>query len=820
MKVVIIGGVAGGAAAATRLRRLDEHADIVMFERGPFVSFANCGLPYHIGGTIKERDSLLVVSPEELAANFALDVRVNTEVVAIDREKKLVVARGPDGGEQTESYDKLVLSPGAYALMPPIPGLKENQRIFPLKTIPDMDAIIEFIKEKRAGRALVVGGGFIGLEAAENLKKLGLHVTVVEMLPQVMPPIDHEIAAIAQQQLLLHGLELIVGDGVASFEDTGSTLMTTLSSGKEIEHDLAIFAIGVRPEVALATEAGLEMGTTRAIKVNGRMQTSDPDIYAVGDAVEVEHFVTGKPAWIALAGPAAKQGRLVADNITGMERSYKRTQGTAVVKLFDLCVGSTGLNERQLKEAGIPYKTVITHLFSHAGYYPGSKVVTIKLLFSPEDGRVLGAQTAGEDGADKRIDVIATAMRGKMTVWDLANLELAYAPPFGSAKDPVNMAGFVACNVLEGKVSPISVDELDEKRDDYHLIDVRGEMEFSLGCIPGAVNIPLPTLRSRLNEIPNDRKIAVNCGVGRTSYIACRVLLQNGFREVYNLSGGWTTWSHVHKWSETQPLDSAACVDPALAGGGGEGGIVADLKADVSVCATGIQCPGPILKTSKALQGMEDEQVLEIEVSDPGFISDIKAWCEKTGNRLLSLQKDDTITAFIQKGGCAIEDGKEGDFTMRNDKTMVVFSGDLDKVIASFIIANGAASMDRKVTMFFTFWGLNVLRKESGPTPTKPFMDKMFSSMMPKGPGKLKLSKMNMLGMGTAMMKKHMKAKNVDSLEDLIQSAREQGVRLVACRMTMDIMGIREEELIDDIEIGGVATFLASSEESDATLFI
>jgi len=833
MKVVIIGAVAGGAAAATRLRRLCEHAKIVMFERGPYVSFANCGLPYHIGGAIKERDSLLVTTPEELSERFRLDVRTNTEVVSIDREKKEVVARGPDGTEQTESYDTLILSPGAYAFMPPIPGLKDNPRIFPLKTIPDMDSIISFIQESRAARALVVGGGYIGLEAAENLRERGLQVTVVEMLPQLMPiTMDHEMAAIAQQYLLFHGIELVLGDGVTSFENTETGVTTTLSSGTTIEHDLVVFAIGVRPELSLAKQAGLETGTTGAIKVDERMLTSDPNIYAIGDAVEVQHFVSGKPAWIALAGPAAKQGRLVADNISGMERRYKRTQGTAIVKLFELCVGSTGLNERQLQEAKIPYKTIIIHPFSHAGYYPGSKTVTIKLLFSPEDGRILGAQTAGELGSDKRLDIIATAMRGNMTVWDLANLELAYAPPFGSAKDPVNMAGFVASNVLEGNVEPISVDELDGSRDDYYLIDVRTEEETSLGQIPGAVSIPLTALRERLHEIPKDRKIACYCKVGMTSYLACRILMQHGSREVYNVSGGWTTWSHVHKWMETRPFDELA----------GETSqvptttrthisqhretsrefIQADMKTDVAVCATGLQCPGPILKTNQALQDMEPGQVLEIEVSDPGFISDIRVWCEKTGNKLLSLQKDKTITAFIQKGSSLDkeqQEKKEG-VSMTHDKTMVVFSGDLDKVIASFIIANGAASMGRKVTMFFTFWGLNVLRKGSGPVPAKPFMEKMFTSMMPRGMGKLKLSKMNMMGMGTAMMKKHMKAKNIEPLESLILSAREQGVRLIACQMTMDMMGIKREELIDGIEVGGVATFLASSEESDATLFI
>ncbi len=817
MKILIIGGVAGGAATATRLRRLKEDAEIVMLERGPYVSFANCGLPYHISGTIKERDSLLVTTPEIFRTQFAIDVRVDNEVLQIDREQKELVIQGPHGAKYREGYDKLVLSPGAHALMPPIPGLGDNPKIFSLKTIPDMDQIIHFIEENQSKRALVVGGGYIGLEAAENLRELGLETTVVEMLPQVLPPIDPEIAVIAQQQLLLNGVELILGDGVSSFELTKGGVRTVLSSKRSMEHDFVVFAAGVRPELGLAREAGLELGSTGAIRVNPQLLTNDPDIYAIGDAIEFPHFISGHPAWIALASPAAKQGRIVADNIAGIPRHFKGAQGSSVVKIFDLCIGGTGFNQRQLKDAKTPFETVIVHPGSHAGYYPGSKPITLKILFSTEDGRVLGAQAAGEDGADKRLDVLATAIRAKMTVWDLCELELCYAPPFGSAKDPVNMAGFAASNILEDLVKQITIPEFGKNPGEYFIIDVRPREAHELGHIPGAVNIPLDQLRERLNELPGDKKLAVNCKVGQSSYIACRILMQHGFEKVYNISGGWTSWSQIHHWAKTPAL-AKSCV-PGGAAREATPPVSKDTIPDLVVDACGAQCPGPIIQVSKALKTLEEGQVLEIAATDPGFLSDIDAWCEKTQNRLLSLEKGKTITAIIQKGGCAISK-EEDSMPKSHDKTLVVFSGDLDKVIASFIIANGAASMGRKVTLFFTFWGLNVLKKESGPTLTKPFMDKMFSAMMPKGPGNLKLSKMNMMGMGTSMMKKHMKAKNVDSLEDLIISAREQGVRLVACRMTMDIMGIAEEELIDDIEIGGVATFLAASEESDATMFI
>ena len=552
MRILIVGGVAGGASAATRLRRLNEHAEIVIFERGPYISFANCGLPYHMGGEIKERESLLLTTPEEMKKRYNIHVRVNTEVVSIDREKRMVKVRESHGKEWTEKYDKLILSPGARPLLPAIPNLKDNPRIFFLRTLPELDKIMEFIKKENPKKVLVVGGGYIGLEAAENLKKRGLEVTLVEMLPQVMLTLDPEMAAIVQNHLILNGVELILNDGVKEFENTQNGLKTTLTSGKVVEHHFAVFAAGVLPEVSLAKEAGLEIGSTGAIRVNESMQTSDPHIYAVGDAVEVRGLISGKKVWLPLAGPAVKQARVAADSICGIKRAYQGSQGTTLVKVFDICAGTTGLNEKQLEKEGMAYKSVIVHPSSHASYYPESKTVSIKLLFNSENGKILGAQVVGEKGADKRLDVIATAIRAGMTVWDLANLELGYAPPFGNAKDPVNIAGFVASNVLEGTVNPISVQELDRNREDYHLLDVRSAEDFEIGHIPGAVNIPLPQLRSRLKEIPKDKKIAVYCKVGMTSYLATRILMQNGFKKVYNLSGGWTTWSFLHKWKEAK----------------------------------------------------------------------------------------------------------------------------------------------------------------------------------------------------------------------------------------------------------------------------
>ncbi len=558
-KIVIVGGVAGGASAAARARRLCEQCEIIVFERGPHVSFANCGLPYFVGGEIVEQDSLLLQTPETLRARFNLDVRVSTEVVAIDRSRQVLKVRELGSGREYEqTYDTLVLSTGASPLKPPIPGI-DRAGHFTVRNIPDVERIMAWIKDCRACRAVVVGGGYIGLEMAEQLKHRGLGVTVIEALPQVMAPLDPEMAAWLHQELRANDVALHLGDSVAAFEapqpgEPARASVVVLKSGKRIEADTVVLGLGVRPETSLAKNAGLELGSLGGIRVNDHMQTSDPKIFAVGDAVEVRDRVTGAWGIIPLAGPANRQGRIAADNVFGRPSRYESTQGTAILRLFKLSAGCTGANEKSLRKAGIPYQALHLHPGSHAGYYPGAEPIAMKVLFAPDSGKLLGAQAVGHDGVDKRIDVFATAIKGNMTVQDLAELELAYAPPFGSAKDPVNMAGMAAQNVLAGDVKLAQWNEIepltrpsatlspeDGARGSLVLLDVRRPDERAKGFIPGSLHIPLDELRARMNELQRDKEIIVHCQSGQRSYFACRILSQHGFR-VRNLTGSYRTW--------------------------------------------------------------------------------------------------------------------------------------------------------------------------------------------------------------------------------------------------------------------------------------
>ena len=545
-RILIVGGVAGGASAAARLRRLDESAEIIMFEKGDYISFASCGLPYYIGGAIKNRDDLLLQTPESFKKRFNIDVRVKSEVVKINRSQKTVdVIELSTGRKYAEKYDRLILSPGAEPVRPAIDGI-DSSRVFTLRNIADMDRIDEFIKTTNAKKAVVAGAGYIGLEMAENLHDRGLSVQVVEMLDQVMPGLDKEMATFLHSHLKERGVGLQLGDGVWSLHQTTSSLRVTLKSGKELDCDFAMLTVGVRPEVKLAKEAGLEIGSRVGIKVNEHLQTSDPDIYAIGDAVEVRDFVLGNAALIPLAGPANKQGRMAADNICGRKRTYAGTQGTAILKVFDLTAAMTGASEKVLSKTNIEYEKLYLHQANHAGYYPGAKPMHIKLLFSKPEGKVLGAQIVGADGVDKRIDVFAVAIRAGMTVFDLQELELAYAPPYGSGKDPVNIAGFAAANILDGTVKIKHFTEL--QKDDF-ILDVRTHAEFAGGSVPKAKNIPVDDLRGRLDELPQDKTIHVYCGIGLRSYIACRILEQNGF-DARNLPGGYITYRTVANSSQ------------------------------------------------------------------------------------------------------------------------------------------------------------------------------------------------------------------------------------------------------------------------------
>ncbi|MHA2707840.1 FAD-dependent oxidoreductase [Vibrio owensii] len=560
-KIVIIGGVAGGASAAARARRLSEDAEIIMFERGPFVSFANCGLPYHIGGDIQERSKLLLQTPESFLARFNVDVRVMNEVASINRQDKTVTVKNLlDGSEYQESYDFLLLSPGAGPVVPPIPGI-DNPLTHSLRNIPDMDRIIKTIETNKVEHATVVGGGFIGLEMMEAFHQLGVKTTLVEMADQVMTPVDREMAGFAHAEIREKGIDLRLGVALSSVEYVANQsvanieageddahqhlqgkLTLCLNNGDQLDTDILIMAIGVRPETKLAQEAGLQIGALGGIYTNEYMQTSDPSIYAVGDAVEEKDFVTGEQTLVPLAGPANRQGRMAADNMLGRQETYQGTQGTAICKIFDLAVASTGKNEKQLKRDNITYEKVYVHTASHASYYPGAETVSFKMLFDPATGKILGAQAVGKDGVDKRIDVMAVAQRAGMTVEQLQHLELTYAPPYGSAKDVINQAAFVANNIMKGDATAIHFDEIDNLSEDQVLLDVRnpGELE-SVGFIEGAINIPVDQLRQRMNELPKDKEIVIYCQVGLRGNVAYRQLVNSGFK-ARNLLGGYRTY--------------------------------------------------------------------------------------------------------------------------------------------------------------------------------------------------------------------------------------------------------------------------------------
>ena len=818
---IIVGGVAGGASCAVRLRRLDEQAHIIMFERGEYISFANCGLPYHIGEIIKDRDKLVVETPEHMKDTFNLDVRTKSEVVEIDREHKTVKIHDlVNNNFYEETYEKLVLSPGAMPLRPPIPGINLS-KVFTLRNIPDMMAIKNYIDETHPQRAVVVGAGFIGLEMAENLAERGIKVTVNELANQVMAPLDYEMASYVHQHLKFKGVELYLSDGVKSFEEnSNSEIVVTLNSGRKVAANFVIFGIGVKPESFLAKQAELTIGERGGISVNEYLQTSDPDIYAIGDAIEVVNFINKKKGIIPLAGPANKQGRIAANNICGRPSVYKGTMGTSIAKIFDLTIATTGNNEKLLKRFNIPYVKSYTQNASHAGYYPGAIPMTIKLLFTPEDGKVLGAQIVGFEGVDKRIDIIATAISAGMTVYDLEELELAYAPPYSSAKDPVNIAGFVAGNILKGDIKVVywdDVENLDPKKS--LLLDIREDLEAKLGNLKGSLHIPLYDLRSRLDEIPKEKEIIVYCQAGQRGYYAARILQQHGFN-VKNLSGGYKAYKVT-----TEEQSNVGIFDDLSIRGDDivyAATTVADedVKISLNVDACGLACPGPIMKVAENVDTLNAGEILKITATDPGFFADVKIWAKATNNSLLNVSQDKSlITALIKKGIPQAQVGSSSGFNPQG-KNIIVFSGDYDKAIASFIIANGAVAMGREVSMFFTFWGLNILRKPKKVRAKKKFIEKLFGKMMPRGSEKLPLSQMNMLGMGPKMIKGIMKKHNMLSLYELMQAAIKNGVKVVACQMTMDLLGIKQEELIDGIELGGVATMLGASDESNMSLFI
>lgn len=815
MKHVIVGGVAGGATAAARIRRADEFAEIVMLEKGKYISYANCGLPYYIGGTIEDREKLFLQTPASFGGRFQVDVRVESEVIGVDPAKKSVSIRRADGSVYEESYDKLLLSPGATAIRPPLSGI-DSEGIFTLRNVADTDRIKNYMSVNKVQNAVVVGAGFIGLEMAENLHHAGAKVSIVEMGNQVMAPVDFSMASFVHQHLMQKGVDLYLEQSVEKFERHGKKLRVFFKSGQSLDTDLVILSIGVRPETTLAKMAGVKIGETGGIWVDEYLETSVKDIYAVGDAIEFPHPLTGKPWLNYLANPANRQGRIVADNMVSNNRTkYEGAIGTSIAKVFDMTVASTGLAAKRLKQMGIAYQSSTTHSGSHAGYYPNALPLTIKLVFSPGDGKLLGAQAVGYDGVDKRIDQIALLIKNGGTIYDLMEVEHAYAPPFSSAKDPIAIAGYVANNVIHKTMPVITWRELlMMDRSDIFLLDVRTKDEFSFGTIPGAVNIPVDDLRGRLDEIPADKDIVIFCAIGLRGYLALKILKGRGFERVRNLSGGYKTFS-----TATAPVKSI------------EAKILKEDKTDietqrlettiktVKVDACGLQCPGPILKVKQAMDAIAEGERVEIVATDAGFARDAQAWCNTTGNLLISnAENKGKYSVVIEKQApkaCSMigTNAPKG-------KTLIMFSDDLDKALATFVLANGAAATGEKVTIFFTFWGLNVIKKVSKPKVKKDIFGKMFGMMLPSDSSKLSLSKMSMGGIGDKMMRHIMNIKGIDSLETLRDQAIESGVEFIACQMSMDVMGVAREELMDEVTIGGVATYMERAENANVNLFI
>lgn len=814
MKHVIIGGVAGGATAAARIRRISEKDEIILFEKGEHISYANCGLPYYIGGAIEDRERLFVQTPEAFGRRFRIDVRTGSEVIAVDPQKKMVTVKAHGGNIYQESYDRLLMSPGAVPVKPPLPGIDE-EGIFTLRNVADTDAVKSYIQDHQVRSAAIIGAGFIGLEMAENLHEAGVEVAVVEMAGQVMTPVDYSMAAIVHQHLQQKGVRLYLEKAVSAFGRNGREIEVEFKSGEKLKVDMVILSIGVRPASSLAAKAGLETGDRGGIKVNEYLRTSDSSIYAVGDAVEFPHPIDGVPWMNYLAGPANRQARIVADNMVfGDKVKYEGSVGTSVAKVFDLTVAAAGMSAKRLRQAGIEYRSITIHPNSYAGYYPGATSMSLKVLFSPDNGRLLGAQIVGYDGVDKRIDLMAQVIKNNGSVSDLIRTEHAYAPPYSSAKDPVALAGYVAENVLSGKMMPIYWRELrDMDRSSITLIDVRTPEEFKAGAIDGAINVPLDDMRDSIARIPDGKPVVLYCGVGLRGYLASNILRQNGFSDVRNLIGGLKTYRIA-----TAPLDTPRpFTDPVVAAD--ENASDKSVGNTLRVDACGLSCPGPILKLKQSVESAEEGRIVEIKATDPGFARDAEAWCASTGNGFIAHKSEKGIHRVLVRKGSG-KNQTQVPCTGGKGKSFILFSDDLDKVLATFVLANGAAATGEKVTIFFTFWGLNAIKKQRKPKVAKDIFGRMFGMMLPSDSRKLKLSKMNMAGIGSRMMRHIMKNKNVDSLESLRDMAIANGVEFIACQMSMDVMGVHKDELLDNVTVGGVATYMNRAEDSSLNLFI
>ncbi len=822
-KILIVGGVAGGAGAAARLRRLSETDEIIMFEKGEFISYANCGLPYYVGEVITDRKKLLVQTVEGMGKRFNLDIRVNNEVVKINVEEKSVVVKNTKTDETyTEKYDKLILSPGAKAFIPPIKGVENANNMFTLKTIPDTLGVYDYIKEHNVKKAVVIGGGFIGVETAENLIERGLDVTLIDFANQIMDaPADYEMAQILHKELSRHNMNLVFNDLVTEFSDNGKKVIT--KNGLEIDTDLIIMAAGIRPATEIAVDAGLEVDEkTKGIIVDKHFKTSNDDIYAVGDAILLKDHLFGGYKSVPLAWPANRQARLVADVIHNVKITDDNIRSASVIKVFDLTFASVGITEKLARKKELNIEVIYSVRNNHAGYYPGATPIILKTIFDKKTGEIYGAQAVGQDGTEKRIDVISTTMRFGGKITDLSSIELCYAPPYNSAKDPVNIIGYIGENIFNNDYKVVQWHEIDEiVQNGGYLLDVRTPHEFELGNIDGSVNLELDAIRERISVLPTDKNtpIYITCQVGHRGYLALKLLKNKGYNNLYNLTGGYKIYNDAKKEFKPRSSSEVKEGERTNTNTAKDNTQNCEIKEDVHVDACGLQCPGPILETKQVVDKMNDGEIMKVTASDPGFYRDVASWCDKTCNTLLDVKMDGKqVVAYVKKGkedGCILPE-----VSIQKNTTMVVFSGDFDKVIAAMIIANGSAAMGQKVTMFFTFWGLNSLRKNKKQKVKKTFIEKMFGRMMPRGAGKLKLSQMHMGGIGTKMIKNRMKSKNVNTLEELLEKAQDLGVEMIACTMSMDLMGIKKEELVDGISFGGVAAYVGEAQESTNTLFI
>lgn len=803
MKVIIIGGVAGGASAAARLRRLDEQAEIILVERGESISYANCGLPYHLGNVIPDRNDLLVMTPEKFNARFRVDVRTRCEAVSIDRVNKKIILRDlVSGSEVSETYDKLILSTGSSPAPVSIPGA-DHPGVFHLWTLADMDKLEAHIRNG-AEKVLVIGGGFVGLELAENLNERKLEVTLIQRGRQLLPTLDYEMSSLLVTELRRQGIRVEMDTEVTSFQPEGKGFSAILGNGRELPADTAVLSIGVKPNSELAKTAGLELGTRGHIVTDQELRTSDPDIYAVGDVIEVTDPIFGGRTAIALAGPANRQGRMAADNITGRHSQYQGTIGTSVIKVGRLTAGMTGYSERRLASMDVPYHKIYLHPNSNASYYPGGAQLHMKVIFG-HDGKLFGAQIVGAKGVDKRIDVISSAVWNGKKIQELAELELAYAPPYASAKDPVNLAGMIGENVIGGLTRLAHFDSLP---DGCFLLDVREKAEFELGSLPGARNIPLGDLRKRLAELPRGRMIYIFCQSGLRGYVAERILAQHSFDAV-NLSGGYLTWKMFQPLQATPP-------DPVKKETGRP--VLAVCKKQLDVRA--LACPGPVVRLKQEMDNLNAGESLEL-LAPQSFDVDLMNWIKSSGNELVSQEmKTDYLSAIIRRRIPGAESHALPAAPAEQTGAIVLFSNDLDKAMAALIIACGMAASGMKVGIFFTFWGLSVLRRNPAPPVRKNALSKMFGWMLPKGASRLKLSKMNMGGLGTGMMKHVMAQQNVATLPDLLKQAKALGVKFIACEMAMNVMGISREELVEVDEVAGVASFVELAKQNGRTLFI